>query len=214
MDNSCLNRYCETLREQYPEYISLNQLYRICRISKRSASYLVINKIIPSIDTGKKTWRYGIAMDDVITYLKTPEKVGDLSLVGTSNTKRVSPMVMRKLYAEYIKQFGNKRLFEYFEYLYADCPDVMGLTEASEISGLGVATIYRHIKSGDIQIFRISNSYMIPKQNFINYLASQKFIGTKSPSAFIQRLLQGFELWMTKHTSINQGEENQKNEWL
>jgi hypothetical protein len=45
----------DCLREQYPEYVSLDQLYRICGIAKRSALYLIQNDIIPSIDTEKRT---------------------------------------------------------------------------------------------------------------------------------------------------------------
>jgi len=45
----------DMLREQYPERISLDQLYRICRISKNSARYLVEHGIIPATDTGKIT---------------------------------------------------------------------------------------------------------------------------------------------------------------
>jgi len=59
----------EELKVQYPEYISLDELSRICKIAKRSALYLVEHKIIPVIDTGKKTWRYKISLDAVIRYL-------------------------------------------------------------------------------------------------------------------------------------------------
>ena len=66
------------LQKIYPEYISLDQLYRICKISKRSAVYLVQNNIIASTDTGRKTWRYKIKLDDVISYLKMREKHGSM----------------------------------------------------------------------------------------------------------------------------------------
>ena len=56
----------ESLREKYPEFISLDQLHKVCGIAKRSAKYLVDNGIIPYQDTGRQTWRYKIAIDDVI----------------------------------------------------------------------------------------------------------------------------------------------------
>lgn len=58
------------LREQYPETISKDQLYRICRISKRKARWLLENKIIPCEDSGKQTWRFHIRLEDVITFLE------------------------------------------------------------------------------------------------------------------------------------------------
>ena len=35
----------QALKEQYPDYVSLDQFYRICGIAKRSALYLVQNGI-------------------------------------------------------------------------------------------------------------------------------------------------------------------------
>lgn len=70
----------EFLKEDYPEYISLNQFYRICHISKRGAVYLLENGIVPYNDTGKKTWKYQIRIDDVITYLRRREQVGDICI--------------------------------------------------------------------------------------------------------------------------------------
>ena len=46
------NDYSDLLRE-YPEIISADQLYRICKISKRKAKWLLDNGIIPCHDTGK-----------------------------------------------------------------------------------------------------------------------------------------------------------------
>ena len=73
----------ESLREQYPEYISLDQLHKVCGVAKRSAQYLVEHGIIPAIDTGKKTWKYRIAIDDVIAYLIKLEEVGSMIPRGT-----------------------------------------------------------------------------------------------------------------------------------
>ena len=57
------------LRTEYPEKISQDQLYRICRISKRKATWLLENGYIPCQDTGKKTRRFKIEIMDVIEYL-------------------------------------------------------------------------------------------------------------------------------------------------
>ena len=61
------------LYEEYPEIISADQLYRICRISKRKAKWLLDGGYIPCQDSGKKTRRYKIRIDDVVTYLRTLE---------------------------------------------------------------------------------------------------------------------------------------------
>ena len=48
------------LRDQYPEVITMDQLYRICHISKRKARWLLENGVIPCEDSGKKTRRFKI----------------------------------------------------------------------------------------------------------------------------------------------------------
>ena len=79
----------ESLKAKYPERISLNQLYQICRISKRSARYLLKNGVIPCIEnSGNKTWRYSIAIDDVITYLRRREQWGSMIPKGMANNAR------------------------------------------------------------------------------------------------------------------------------
>ena len=54
MEDAMKNNKYDYLWDQYPEYVSSNQLYKICRIAKRSAKYLLENGIIPCEDTGKK----------------------------------------------------------------------------------------------------------------------------------------------------------------
>lgn len=59
----------DAIRRAYPETIFKEQLYRIAHISKATALHLLQNGLIPYKDTGKKTRRYTIRTDDVITYL-------------------------------------------------------------------------------------------------------------------------------------------------
>lgn len=70
----------DAIRRAYPETISKEQFYRIAHISKATALHLLQNGLVPCKDTGKKTRRYTIRTDDVITYLIDreihPEKYG------------------------------------------------------------------------------------------------------------------------------------------
>ena len=56
--------------DEYPEYITKEQLYRICHISKKTAQNLLESGEIPCTDTGKKTHRFLIAAVDVVDYLR------------------------------------------------------------------------------------------------------------------------------------------------
>ena len=43
------------LLEQYPEVVSKDQMYKICHISKRKATWLLENGVNPCQTSGKKT---------------------------------------------------------------------------------------------------------------------------------------------------------------
>lgn len=84
------------LYESYPEIISADQLYRICHISKRKAKWLLDSGRIPCQDSGKKTRRYKIRTDDVVSYLRTletaPETVAAPVGLFNSKSKRINPI--------------------------------------------------------------------------------------------------------------------------
>lgn len=54
-------------------YLSKEQFYKECHISKRTALWLIQSGLVPAIDTGRRTCRYLIARDDVETYLQERE---------------------------------------------------------------------------------------------------------------------------------------------
>ena len=73
------------LLEQYPEVVSKDQMYKICHISKRKATWLLENGVIPCQDSGKKTRRFQIRTIDIVRYLakrdSNPQEVSTLSLI-------------------------------------------------------------------------------------------------------------------------------------
>lgn len=176
-----LKKY-EKLKQQYPEYISLDQLYRICRISKRSALYLVQNGIIPFVDTGKKTWRYKIALVDVITYLRRREQLGSMIPSGSVSSRCKRPNNPRKSYSSLVSPGNEGAIAEYFKYIYADCPSILTTADVTEMTGLCKKTILQYLKNGEIKSLGITNKYIIPKQNVLEFVASPVFIDCKSNS--------------------------------
>ena len=58
------------LRREYPETISMDQLYRICHISKRKARWLLEHGVIPCQDSGKQTRRFSIRLEEAICFLE------------------------------------------------------------------------------------------------------------------------------------------------
>ena len=77
---------------EYPAVISKDQLYRICHISKRKATWLLEHGVIPCKDSGKKTRRFQIYTADVVNYLITlenePQKVAIPAGIFTNDKNR------------------------------------------------------------------------------------------------------------------------------
>ena len=69
---------CYKILEEYPNGMTKDQFYRVARINKQHAKYLLDSGLVPCTNTGKKTRKYHIAPHDVITYLcdreDNPEK--------------------------------------------------------------------------------------------------------------------------------------------
>ena len=64
----------QLLYKLYPPVITKDQFYRIRNISKKTAAHLLDNGLVPCVNSGKKTRKSKIKLEDVIEYLETREK--------------------------------------------------------------------------------------------------------------------------------------------
>jgi hypothetical protein len=194
----------KSLGKQYPNYISLDELSRICKISKRSARYLVENKIIPAIDTGKITWRYQISINDVITYLRDREKQGSMIPPGavTSHYRRKNRVTSnRKSFSQLVEQGQAGDIVKYFKLIYADYDEVLSAPDVIEMTGLNKSTILKLLKSGKIKSLSQSPRYLIPKKYLMEYVASRQYLEARTNSEQFRKILGGFEIWKTAKSS-------------
>ena len=194
-----------TLKNKYPDFLSLDELSRVCKIAKRSARYLVENGIIPAIDTGKQTWRYQIKIDDVINYLERRDKFGSMIPMGavSSRTKDrvVSAFGNRKSFAEIVTEGQEQEIAEYFNYIYADCNDVLTTGDIAVMTGLHRGTIMKLAKDGYIKSITANPHYIIPKKYLLEFVVTRRFIEAKSNSELFKKILGGFEIWKTAKSS-------------
>jgi len=192
------------LRKKYPEFISLDQLYRICNISKKSARYLIQHHIIPSIDTGHKTWRYKIAIEDVITYLKQRDKVGSMIPPGAASSK--SPHAgrkhhNRKSFSEILPPGQESLITEYFAFIYADCDEILTAMDIVEMTGLPKSTVLDLLKQRHIKSLESRPRYIVPKVFLLEFVASRRFVEARTQSETFIKILGGFEIWKTAKSS-------------
>ena len=191
----------ETLRKQYPEYISLEQLHRICRIAKRSAKYLVENGIIPATDTGRTTWRWKIALDDVIIYLSQREKRGSMIPTGAVNSRKDRNYATgtRSSFAQVVTPGQERMVVKYFEHIIADYADVLTLADIVEITGLAKNSLQKLISTGHIDTIATAPRYLVPKRYLLDFIGRKRFRDMRTSSKRFNELLAGFEVWKQNH---------------
>lgn len=181
--------YCSEILKKYQEYITKDQMYRICHISKKTCLFLLENKLVPNIDSGKKTRRFKIKTTDVINYLKDRE---------------INPYLYKAPSGYYIA-YEKQRITDYF----LDCsednrntirvfyenklmkyPDVMDIYEVAEFTGYNKNSVIRWCNKGYLNHFNILQKYKIPKEYLLEFLNSDYYIKISAKSA--------------KHTMYNQ----------
>ncbi len=60
--------------DKLPDELTMEQFYKLCHVSKKTARYLLRSGKIPCKYTGKRTHSYTIRKEDVIAFLKDREK--------------------------------------------------------------------------------------------------------------------------------------------
>ena len=172
MEDAMRSKKYQGLREQYPEFISLDQLRVICRIAKRSAKYLLDHGIIPCQDTGKKTWRYKIALDDVITYLHRREQVGSMIPYGTATSRKPSTERIKSsriCFSQLVELGKETEIAEYFNFIYDGCDDLLTVADIVEMTGLEKSTVLKLLKAGYIKHIERIPKYIVPNMKHLHW---------------------------------------------
>lgn len=184
------------LLNEYPEWITKDQLYRICHISKRKAKYLLDSGLIPCKDSGKKTRRYLIQMKSVVDYLldrdSHPQNYvlpPEWRLPSTSSAQpRLTPEILDKMY-------------RFFTDTLTELDDVLTVTAASDATGYCRERIYKWLKSEHLLSFQTDSMYRIPKQYLIDFLASSYGCNLNRKSEWHKALLESFKMKRRKRST-------------
>ena len=185
----------EPLKEQYPEYISLEQLRLICKIAKRSARYLLENGIIPATDTGRITWKWKIALVDVIDYLRTREQSGSMIPTGIANSKKNKKYASgsRKSFSQLVKRDQEQTVVRYFAHLCSEHDDVLTVYDIVDIIGLHKNSVQRLIQSGCIKSIANSPRFLVPKSYLLEFIGTRRFIDLQTNSERFDKILDEFK---------------------
>ena len=157
------NSYQQIL-DEYPEYITKEQLYQICHISKKSAQNLLESGEIPCIDSGRKTHRFLIATADVVDYLQRRDSAPRPAADETAIEK------IRAALALY--------------------PDVLSVAQVSELTGRRSSTVTKWCRLNYIENIYAGGKNHIPKASLADFLVSRweefQNIGEKEAVAVVE----------------------------
>ena len=157
------NSYQQIL-DEYPEYITKEQLYQICHISKKSAQNLLESGEIPCIDSGRKTHRFLIATADVVDYLQRRDSAPRPAADETAVEK------IRAALALY--------------------PDVLSVAQVSELTGRRSSTVTKWCRLNYIENIYAGGKTHILKASLADFLVSRweefQNIGEKEAVAVVE----------------------------
>ena len=157
------NSYQQIL-EEYPEFITKEQLYQICHISKKSAQNLLESGEIPCVDSGRKTHRFLIATADVVDYLHRRDNAPRPAADETAVEK------IRAALALY--------------------PDVLSVAQVSELTGRRSSTVTKWCRLNYIENIYAGGKNHIPKASLADFLVSRwdefKNIGEKEEVTVVE----------------------------
>ena len=157
------NSYQQIL-EEYPEFITKEQLYQICHISKKSAQNLLESGEIPCVDSGRKTHRFLIATADVVDYLHRRD-----------NAPRPA---------------ADETAVEKIHAALALYPDMLSVAQVSELTGRRSSTVTKWCRLNYIENIYAGGKNHIPKASLTDFLVSRweefQNIGEKEAVAVIE----------------------------
>lgn len=148
-------KYCNEILQQYPEYITKDQMYRICHISKKTCLFLLESSLVPNIDSGKKTRRFKIKTVDVIQYLKDRDDYPELFKAPDGFYKGKGGDKKAPSFDEVFTHEDLIRMRQYYERLLKNNPDVMSVEQVAQFTGYNKNSVSRWCGKKELKCFYI-----------------------------------------------------------
>ena len=169
----------------------MDQLYRICHISKRKARWLLENGVIPCEDSGKKTRRFKIKLDDVIEFLELRDAglLDDVMPVGifSSDEYGYPPRQPRT-------RLDNGALQAFLLDCWVDAPDMLTIPQTASLCGYSVTTLVRWFQKEFFAGIRYRGMILISKESLAEWLASDRGQSIQQQSTTHQELIEEFQI--------------------
>jgi len=148
------------LLSDFPEYITKEQMYKVCKISKKKARLLLLHGLIPCENTGKSTHSYKIKTADVAVYLQEREKHPE------------KYTIINELPSDAPPEFNEKRQKSLYQTALMAYDDILRLDDVAQISMFSTKTVCEWVKQGKLKAFNINRTLYIPKISLIEFMVT------------------------------------------
>lgn len=184
--------------DDVPEVINKDQFYKLAKVSKSTARFLLKSGKVPCIYSEKKTRCYKIKKKDVIAFIEDREKYPEFYKASRgwySNNGRMDD--------DTISRIPDIRddLHEYYSFLFKDYPDVLNTNMVSIATGYGTTAVNHWCQKRLISFFRIKCGNHIPKTYLIDFCCSPYFRTINVKSAWHKRILIEYPKWKYSNTN-------------
>lgn len=150
-------------------YLSKEQFYKECHISKATALWLIQSGLVPAIDTKKKTKRYFIAREDIEIFKRERERNPSKYAISPKNS-----ISTYGGFSEY-KSSAAAKMKIIAQSEWKDLPEVLHVNDVAYLLGYHTNTIYRWIKTRGLRGLRMLGKLYIPKKYLLEFIASREY---------------------------------------
>ncbi len=106
-----------------------------------------------------------------------------------------------KPFAWVVTEGQEKQVAEYFNYIYADCDDILDANAIADMTGLNVSTVIKLLQTGEIKSLTSKPKYLVPKQYLMDFVVTRRFLDARTTSELFRKIIGGFELWQNAKLS-------------
>ena len=173
-----------------PQVLSGEQVRCILHISKRKCSWMLNNGFIKCQNTGKRTRKYTVLKEDLLTYIedsaKHPEKY--VTPHAEFSTVKYNKPRPRKIgFPSSLPSDFRPWLEQEFETV----PDALTIQQVIAITGYTENTVNRWLRQGHLKSVQTQTTRIIPKTWLIDFYCSHAYTITNMSDKHI-KLMQKF----------------------
>jgi hypothetical protein len=177
------------------EILSLEQVRVMLHISKRKASWMLRNQIIPCEVKAKKTRTFAVRREDVEAFLRLPLSEQKARIPTGRFTSGCQYKPVSRVYVYTIPDAERDRFTQYLIDLFSDKPEALTINAACSMTGYCATTLNRWIDAGVLFAARLFDGPRIPKSSLVSFLASDSAFRIHQKSEVHTELI---ERWMDR----------------